>query len=228
MEADFDTMDKLNRAMDLLREEYDVPVVGGRKDPIDSLIQVILSQNTNDTNRDRAYTKLMEKFEGPEKITEADVDEISEAISVAGLHNIKAKRIKNCLKEIVEKRGELDLSFVDEMDVEEAKEWLRELPGIGPKSAAVVLSFTFGKEAFPVDTHVFRVTKRLGLTPEESTRESAHGLLEEKVPGERKQEFHINLIKHGRGVCKARKPLCNQCLLKDLCRFYQNNDPSPQ
>ncbi|MFP4116745.1 MAG: endonuclease III domain-containing protein [Candidatus Aenigmatarchaeota archaeon] len=214
-------MAKLNKVMNLLREEYGVPQVSGRGDPIQSLIQVILSQNTNDVNRDRAYRKLTEKFNDPEDIMEAEVEEVSEVISVAGLHNTKGKRMKECLERIKEERGELTLDFLDEMDVEEAKQWLRELPGIGPKSAAVILNFTFGKEAFPVDTHVFRVTKRLGLIPEKSTREKAHEILEEKIPGERKQEFHINLIKHGREICKARKPLCGECLLSKICDFYQ-------
>ena len=216
-------MEKVDEAMDLLREIYGVPEVSDRGKPVESLVQVILSQNTNDKNRDRAWRRLQERFDSMEEIMDADVEEVAEAISVAGLHNTKAERIKKCLEDIKEKRGELDLSFLEDLDVEEGKEWLRELPGIGPKSAAVVLNFTFDKEAFPVDTHVFRVTKRLGLIPEKAKREKAHVILEDKVPGERKQEFHINLIKHGREICKARKPLCEKCPLKDICDFYLTN-----
>jgi len=212
-------MSKLRRAMDLLKEEYGVPVVDRRDDPVDSLIQVILSQNTNDTNRDRAYRSLMERFQSPGEIKEASVDDISDAISVSGLHNIKAERIKSCLKEIERMRGDLDLGFLASMDVQEAKEWLRKLPGIGPKSAAVVLNFTFGMETFPVDTHVFRVSSRLGLVPDGSTRESAYDILEDMVPGERKQEFHINLIKHGRKICRARSPRCKECVLNCICDY---------
>ncbi len=224
MDLDSEIMSKLQEVIDLLKEDYGVPVVDGREEPLDSLIQVILSQNTNDTNRDRAYQRLTERFDTPEDIMKADVREVADAISVAGLHNIKAKRIQECLKEIEERRGGLDLSFLEEMGTEEAKKWLRRLPGIGPKSAAVVLNFTFGRETFPVDTHVFRVSKRLGLIPEYSTRERAHKLLEGIVPGPRKQEFHINLIRHGRRICKARKPLCSECILKKKCDFYKERN----
>lgn len=216
---------KIGEVMDLLKEEYGVPEVGDRGTPLESLVQVILSQNTNDKNRDRAWRSLKRSFENLGDVINTDVDDIADAISVAGLHNTKAERIKKCLEEIKERRGELDLSFLEDMDVEEAKNWLRQLPGIGPKSAAVVLNFSFGKETFPVDTHVFRVTKRLGLVPEKTTREKAHEILEEKVPDGRKQEFHINLIKHGRKICIARKPRCERCSLSGVCDYFARNRP---
>jgi len=212
--------------VDLFKQEYGIPEIRERGSPLESLIQVILSQNTNDKNRDRAWKSLQKKFDSVEEIMEADVEKISEAISMAGLHNIKADRIKGCLEKIMKRRGKLDIDFLENMDTEEAKNWLTGLPGIGPKSAAVVLNFNFGKETFPVDTHVFRVTKRLGLIPKNSTRKKAHEILEEKVPGERKQEFHINLIRHGRRTCKARKPLCNNCNFKQICNFYKKNKKS--
>ncbi len=223
VEHNFDNMSKLQKVIGLLRKEYGVPEIRRKEDPIESLIQVILSQNTNDKNRDRAWRGLKKRFNVMEEILDSDVEEIADTISVAGLHNTKAERIKNCLEEIKEKQGGLDLNFLEDMDVEEAKSWLRQLPGIGPKSAAVVLNFTFDKETFPVDTHVFRVTKRLGLVPEKTTREGAHDILEEKVPGGRKQEFHINLIKHGRSICKARNPRCEICNLSGMCNYFLEN-----
>lgn len=214
-------MSRLKKIMDILKENYGVPERRDRGDPVESLIQVILSQNTNDRNRDRAYSRLKERFGGPEEIMEADVEEIADAISVAGLHNTKAERIKECLEAIEDERGELNLDFLDEMELEEARNWLRDLPGIGPKSAAVVLNFSFDRPALPVDTHVFRVSKRLGLIPEDTTREKAHRILEAKVPDERMHEFHINLIKHGREICVAPVPRCSKCFLTEVCDYYK-------
>ncbi|MDY6774247.1 MAG: helix-hairpin-helix domain-containing protein, partial [Candidatus Nanohaloarchaea archaeon] len=141
-------MGSLQTVMDRLREEYGEPGEQERPDP------VILSQNTNDTNRDRAYSALMERYESPEDIMEAETEELAETISVAGLHNTKAERIQESLERIEQERGELSLGFLAAMELEEAKDWLQELPGVGPKSAAVVLNFTFDRAAFPVDTHV--------------------------------------------------------------------------
>lgn len=215
------SLPSLEEVMDDLREHYGVPGPQDRPDPVLSLIQVILSQNTNDSNRDRAYEALLDRYGSPEEIMEADTGELAETISVAGLHNIKAERIQETLRRIEEEKGELTLDFLDGMDLEEAKDWLTALPGVGPKSAAVVLNFTFGKAAFPVDTHVFRVSKRLGLIPENATRESAHDLLEEATPEDRVYEFHINLIKHGREVCKAPTPHCTDCFLSEKCSYFQ-------
>lgn len=218
-------MPDLLEVADRLRERYGVPEQQDRPDPVLSLIQVILSQNTNDTNRDRAYAALMEEYSGPRAIMEADTDELAETISVAGLHNTKAERIQATLREIEEERGELSLDFLHDRSLDEAKDWLTDLPGVGPKSAAVVLNFTFEKAAFPVDTHVFRVTKRLGLIPSDATRESAHPVLEEATPDDRVYEFHINLIRHGREVCHARTPHCSDCPLTDICEYYAGDGP---
>lgn len=213
-------MSKLREVMDLLRENYGVPKRKDRANPILSLIQVILSQNTNDANRDQAWKRLMGRFDGPEDILKAGVDEIAEAISPAGLHNLKAGRIKESLEKIKEERGRLSLDFLENLGLEEARDWLLELPGVGPKSAAVILNFSFEKPAFPVDTHVFRVSKRLGLI-QDVGREGAHEILERKVPAERMYGFHLNLIRHGRKVCKARKPRCGECFLTGLCGYYK-------
>ncbi|MFP4116233.1 MAG: endonuclease III domain-containing protein [Candidatus Aenigmatarchaeota archaeon] len=215
-------MEKLGGIMNELRQEYGVPSRRGRE-PLEGLVQVILSQNTNDRNRDRAWKRIQEKFGDLEKLKDAEVGEIADAISVAGLQNTKAERIKKALEKIEGENGELSLEFLEDMELDEARDWLLELPGIGPKSAAVILNFSFGKEAFPVDTHVLRVSKRLGLVPEGTSREKAHELLEDMVPGERMHEFHINLIRHGRKICKARNPACEICTLSELCDYYEEN-----
>lgn len=207
--------------MDLLKREYGIPERKSRGNGVESLIRVILSQNTNDRNSRRAYNELWKKFDSPEEILNAEQEELADTISVSGLHNIKAERIKKSLNQIKEEKGKLSLDFLKKMNLKKAKKWLTQLPGIGPKSAAVILNFQFDKEAFPVDTHVFRVSKRLGLIPEKSTREKAHVLMEELVPGERMFEVHINLIKHGREVCKAPTPLCSECFLTGICDYFQ-------
>ncbi|KXA96630.1 hypothetical protein AKJ38_02935 [candidate division MSBL1 archaeon SCGC-AAA259I14] len=216
-------MPKIGNIIDLLRHEYGVPEVKSRRNGVESLMRVILSQNTNDRNSERAYKNLIERFDSPAEILDAERDELADVISVSGLHNIKSERIKKCLSRIKEERGKLSLDFLGEMSLEEARKWLLDLPGIGPKSAAVVLNFQFEKAAFPVDTHVFRVSKRLGLIPEESTREKAHSLMEELVPDERMYEVHINLIKHGRRICKAPTPVCSNCFLTKVCDYFQEN-----
>jgi endonuclease-3 len=216
-------MTEVEEVVEELREEYGVPEDQDRPEPLLSLIQVILSQNTNDTNRDRAYSALMERYSSPREVMDADSEKLAETISVAGLHNMKADRIQESLRKIDEEEGELSLDFLENLELEEAKDWLTSLPGVGPKSAAVVLNFTFDKPAFPVDTHVFRVSKRLGLIPEDATRESAHDILEGKTPDDKIYEFHINLIKHGREVCKAPVPHCSECSLNNICDYYQGD-----
>lgn len=203
-----------------LEKRYGKPQRQPRKDPVLSLIKVILSQNTNDRNRDRAFKGIIQKYETTEKILNAKQEELAKIISVAGMQNIKSKRIKECLKEIKNRRGKLDLDFLSELDTEKAKEWLTELPGIGPKSAAIILNFDFKKPVFPVDTHVFRVTKRLGLIPQEVTRKKAHQLLDKITENIDVYSLHLNIIRHGRTICKSRKPRCKECFLNKYCNYY--------
>ncbi|OKY77229.1 MAG: EndoIII-related endonuclease Nth [Candidatus Methanohalarchaeum thermophilum] len=216
-------MDKINQVIEAFRAEYGQPETQGEKDHILSLIKVILSQNTNDKNMERAYSSLLAKFGEPEQIIKAPKEEIADAIQGAGLQNKKAKRIKGSLREIKKQKEELTLDFLDEMPVKEAKKWLMQLPGVGPKSAAVILNFDFNKPTFPVDTHVFRVSKRIGLIPEKVNRKKAHDILENKTPREAMEDFHLNLIKHGREICKAPTPTCSNCFLTDLCDYYIND-----
>jgi len=189
-------------------------------DPISELVSTILSQNTNDVNRDRAFQQLRERFPSWERVRDADVDEIKDAIRVSGLANSKGPTIQRALRRITEERGELSLGFLQEMSVEHAKNWLTETKGVGVKTASIVLLFSLGKPAFPVDTHVHRVTKRLGLTGPKASRERAHRILEETLPEETYYAFHLNVIRHGREVCVASTPRCEECVLSDLCAYY--------
>jgi endonuclease III len=211
---------KALRIYNLLLAEY-----GDRpwhpRDPVATLVSTILSQNTNDVNRDRAFEQLRERFPSWEAVRDAPEEVIVDAIRPAGLGPTKAPRIQGALECITEAQGEISLDFLADLPVEEAREWLLDLPGVGPKTAAIVLLFALGMPAFPVDTHVYRVTRRLGLIPEKTSREKAHALLEELVPPDIYYAFHINLIAHGRAVCHARNPEHERCVLRDECDYYQ-------
>ena len=189
------------------------------RDPVATLVSTILSQNTNDVNRDRAFARLRERFPTWEAVRDAPLPDLIEAIRPAGLAPTKAPRIQEALRRITEERGEISLDFLAEMSVEEARRWLLSLPGVGPKTAAIVLCFALGKPAFPVDTHIHRVARRLGLIPQRTSREKAHELLEAIVPPEIYYPFHLNLIAHGRAVCHARNPRCDACILRDECPY---------
>jgi len=189
-------------------------------DPVDSLVSTIISQNTNDTNRDRAFKRLQERFDSWKDVRDAPVEEIVDAIRPAGLGPTKGPRIKGALQRITEEQGELSLDFLREMPLDEARDWLMDLPGVGPKTASIVLLFAMGRPAFPVDTHVHRVTRRLGLIPDSTSREKAHDLLEDLVPEEIYYPFHLNLISLGRDVCHSRNPEHEVCILKEHCQTY--------
>jgi endonuclease-3 len=201
-----------------LLEEYG-PHPWQASDPVATLVNTILSQNTNDVNRDRAFDRMRERFPSWEEVRDVPEKELIDAVRPAGLAPTKAPRIQTALRLITEREGAIDLTFLDEMDVREAQQWLLDLPGVGPKTAAIVLLFALGKPAFPVDTHVHRVTRRLGLIPEKTNREKAHVLLEEIVPPDLYYPFHLNLIEHGRAICHARSPKCERCVLHDVCRY---------
>jgi len=190
-------------------------------DPLDALVLTILSQNTNDVNRDRAFARLREHFPTWEAVRDAPPDAVVEAIRPAGLAPTKGPHIQAALRRISEERGALDLSFLANLPLEEARAWLLDMPGVGFKTAAIVLLFALGRPAFPVDTHVHRLAQRLGLIAEGTSRQEAHRLLEEVVPPDLYYSFHLNLIEHGRAVCHARRPACQNCVLRGECAFYR-------
>lgn len=186
---------------------------------IDELVSTILSQNTNDVNRDRAFEALRAKFPTWESVRDAKEADVIAAIRLAGLANQKGPRIQQVLREITKERGSLNLDFLADLPVEEARAWLTKFNGVGPKTAAIVLCFSLGKPAFPVDTHVYRVTGRIGLRPEKMTVEQAHPYLESVFPPETYYAAHLNIIRLGREVCNARKPLCPKCPIHKLCDY---------
>ena len=191
-------------------------------DAVSELVCTILSQNTNDNNRDRAYTSLRAKFPIWEQVRDAPTRQVIAAIRPAGLANQKGPRIQKVLRRISELNpGQpLNIDFLADLPVDEAKQWLMSLDGVGPKTAAIVLLFSLNRPAFPVDTHVHRVTTRLGLIPNGTTAEKAHGLLEALVPPEWYYAFHLNVIAHGRAVCKAQRPQCEICPLQKHCEYF--------
>lgn len=190
-------------------------------DPLDELINTILSQNTNDRNRDKAYHALRATFPTWVEVRDAPAQQVIQAIRPAGLANQKGPRIQQVLRRITAERGELDLNFLRDWSTAEAKAWLTSLDGVGPKTASIVLLFALGKPAFPVDTHIHRVTGRLGLLPPKTSADKAHEILEELVPPEWYHAFHLNVIEHGRQVCKAQRPQCARCTLQARCADYQ-------
>ncbi|MDA1188201.1 MAG: endonuclease III [Chloroflexi bacterium] len=203
--------------LDLLSSEYGPVKWTPRYDPLSELIFTILSQHTSDINSGRAFDNLLRTFGSLENVAVASVEEIEDAVRMAGLAKSKAPRIKDTLERVHRQTDSYDLSFLGEMPMEEAKAWLKSIPGVGPKTAAIVLCFSFGMPAMPVDTHIYRVSKRLGFIGPKISADQAHDILEEMVPDENVFSFHVYLINHGRRVCKALRPLCKQCVLAWGC-----------
>jgi endonuclease-3 len=202
---------------------YGEPIWRNPLPAIDELVSTILSQNTNDINRDRGFDALHLKFPTWEEVRDANTDDVVEAIRVAGLANQKGPRIQQVLKSITAERGSLDLSFLKEMSVDAARDWLTKFKGVGPKTAAIVLCFSLDMPAFPVDTHVYRVTGRIGLRPERMTVEQAHPQLEGLFPPETYYAAHLNIIRLGREICTARKAMCEKCPLVRLCEYGRSH-----
>ena len=219
-------MDLTKRALAMhtrLLEFYGYPQWRNPLSAMDELVSTILSQNTNDINRDRAFEALKARFDNWEAVRDADQQDVIDSIRTAGLANQKGTRIQAVLRAITEQRGSLDLDFLKDFSADEAREWLMQFNGVGPKTAAIVLQFSLNIPAFPVDTHIYRVTGRLGLRPEKMTAEKAHPHFEELLPPETYYPAHLNIIRLGREVCKARKPICQGCPLEDMCEFRISN-----
>jgi endonuclease-3 len=216
----------VSRVPDIIKrldEAYGLPEWRPHHDPTSELVLTILSQNTSDANSGRAFVRLLEAFPTWDAVMDAPLPELIAAIQPGGLAPTKAPRIQAVLRDIKQRnRGSFDLSFLGDLPLEEARAWLRELHGVGPKTVACILMFALGRPAMPVDTHVFRVAMRLGLIPERAgkaamTPEKAHALLEAVVAPQDFYAFHIGLIKHGRRICAAQRPKCGECVLRDLC-----------
>ena len=196
-----------------------------RFDPTDELVSCILSQHTSDANSFPAFFRLKQKYKSWGKVVAAGPEKIADVVRSAGLANQKSKSIINCLLEIKCRTGDYHLDFLKDMPLRQARDWLVSLPGVGPKTASIVLCFALGMPAIPVDTHVYRVSWRLGLIPEGIGENKAHDLLLDIVPPHLAFRFHMALIHHGRAVCKAPLPKCDECILKDECKWYLSGGP---
>ena len=188
-----------------------------RYNALDELIFTVLTQHTSDLNAEKAFDRLRQTIPTWGEVMAAEQQAIADAIYHGGMSNQKSKRIKDILADILDRHGELEIEFLREYPLEEARTWLMDLPGVGPKTAAVVMAFALGMPAFPVDTHIHRVSKRLGLIEEKTTADAAHPILEAKVAPDLRFQLHMQLITHGRQICKARRPLCGECPLSSRC-----------
>lgn len=200
-----------------LDQEYWRPRWAPRYEPVEELVYTILSQNTNDVNSERALASLRAEYPTWEEVAAAPEPGIAAAIKTGGLADAKAKYIKGVLQGLLAEHGDLKMAFLAEMDDREAIAYLTRFTGVGIKTAACVLMFALGRPVMPVDTHVFRVCKRLDFLPEDASREEAHHILNAIVPPDDKYSFHINIVTHGRRVCIAGRPRCDRCVIEPLC-----------
>jgi endonuclease III len=184
---------------------------------IDEIIATVLSQHTSDRNSERAFAQLKAKFPAWERVLDAEPHQVAEAIRSGGIADQKARRIQQILAEIRQREGSIDLSRLDELDDNAVEEYLTSLPGVGPKTAACALVFSMGRAAFPVDVHVHRIVTRLGWLTPGTTADKAYRILNPVIPPGIRYDLHLALITHGRTVCKAQRPRCDDCVLRDLC-----------
>jgi endonuclease-3 len=220
-----DIVTKFEEIERILDVTYGPRVLRKSGDPISELVGTILSQNTSDVNTARSMAKLREEFPTWEEVRTAPVDEIIDAIRSGGLANRKAPRIQAVIDTVIERRGDTDLTFLADMPLDEAKQWLTSMNGVGPKTAACVLLFSLGQPAMPVDTHVHRVMNRLGVVPPRTSPEKTQLVLEELIGSEpdRVYAVHVETISHGREICKALRPKCHICPLRELCDYAQSH-----
>jgi len=209
--------EKASRVVALLEQAYGRPEPSPGRDPLDVLIQAVLSQNTSDSNSERAYAGLRARFPAWEAVLAAPEAELARAIKPGGLARMKAARIREMLRRIRQEQGRLDLSILRGMPSDAVRTYLTEFPGVGAKTAACVLLFALNRPVLPVDTHVHRVSRRLGLIGEATGAERAHVSLQALLREEQVLSFHVDMIAHGRRVCRARSPLCNRCTLGVGC-----------
>ncbi len=210
---------RLIQVRDILRNTFGTPTWHLELPAVDELVCTILSQNTNDINRDKAFQALKARYPSWEAVRDADPGELEYVIRIAGLANQKGPNIQAALRDITAERGEIDLDWLRGTDAETARKWLVGLRGVGPKTAAIVMVFALGMPAFPVDTHVYRVTGRIGLRPAELDITKTHAYMEQIADPADYGTLHLNLIDLGREICQARKPKCPICPIRQLCQY---------
>jgi endonuclease III len=218
-------LEKYRLIAEAFRDEYGFPQWRQHLPPVDELVSTILSQSTSDLNRDKGFDALKARYATWEACRDASLSDLIDCIRPAGLANQKAPRIQDALHTITLDDGTISLDHLTDMPIEEAKAWLTRINGIGPKTAAIILLFAFGRPAFPVDTHVHRVSGRLGLIPPKMSAEKAHEFLEQIVPRDQYYPFHLQMIWHGRQVCHARNPQCGVCVVQQVCDYYASLPP---
>jgi endonuclease-3 len=211
------TRARVRRVRDRLREVYGIPLMAPHGDPIAELVLTVLSQSTNDRNRDVAYLRLRERFETWEDVRDAEVAAVEEAIRPGGISKVKSVRIKAILEAIEDGSSELSLDWLPDVPIEQARDYLTALPGVGRKTAACVLLFAYGLHDVPVDTHVSRVGMRLRMLQPGASFEQLHDQMLALTPPGEELELHVNLLRHGRRTCHARKPACGECALARMC-----------
>lgn len=219
-EEDFSSNEKpIRYIIQNLERAYGVPLNERPSDPLDMLVKIILSQATSDVNSHRTFAELKKRFPAWDDALRARESTIARAIAAGGLANQKARVIKELLRQIKAGHGRLDLSFLHDMTAEDAAAYLKQFRGIGPKTIACTLLFACRKEIFPLDTHIFRILRRVGLIPQKCTDQRAHEMMNEIVPHGKFYSFHVNLIRHGRAICRPREPLCERCPIVEYCDY---------
>lgn len=193
------------------------------RDAVSQLVATMLSQATTDIQTERSFDKLRRRYPTWEQVRDAPVAGIAQQIKSSGLSRQKAPRIQAALRQIYRERGAIELDFLKKLPVEDAYKWLVGLGGVGPKTASIVMLFTFRKPFFPVDTHIHRIARRLGWAAPNASAEQVHRRLQPLVPRGMHYRLHVNLIRHGREICIARLPRCEICPLTDLCDYYQTH-----
>jgi len=197
-------------------------------DGVGVLVDTILSQNTSAANSDAGYRQLRRRFRSWNQVSDAPVEEVERCIRVSGLSNLKAPRIQSILRRIKSERGRIDLQFLKELDDETAYDYLRAFPGVGPKTACCTLLFAFGKALFPVDTHIHRIARRLGLVPPKAKAEQTREVLTPRIDPRDRYETHVLLIEHGRKTCRAINPRCGECVLLKMCPYGRQRTLQPR
>ena len=216
--------DKTQLTHELLNQEYRRRELVPRRSHMHELISTMLSHRTTHADEEKAYHTMLERFGDWEGVMNADVNDLADAIKTTRYPEQKAPQIQNTLRMIEEERGEVNIDFLEDMPAEEATEWLMRLPGVGLKTATLVLLFNFKKPVMPVDTHVFRISQRVGLIGAKATANKAHTILLEMLPQDPVElyNFHIHMLRHGQRVCTFFTPKCEQCVLNSFCNYYQD------